>query len=210
MKIGSKHQSAEVRRQQIISAADLILIEAGTENFTIDQVAERAKIAKGTVYKYFQNKDELLAEIGIKSASLLLEAFQRSTEDHTNGVEQIRAICLASYQYHQTYPNYYELLSYIERPEFDININGYIKISQAIQRFCQDIIEEGQKRGEIRPDIDSNLAVRVLWASNMGVIQFAKTKQKLIEQMHSTTVEKMIDTFVAMVIHGIAGSEPAK
>ncbi len=49
-----------MRRQQILSAADLVLIDAGIEDFTIDQVAERANIAKGTIYKYFKSKDEIL------------------------------------------------------------------------------------------------------------------------------------------------------
>lgn len=203
MKVGSKHQSAEMRRQQILSAADLVLINVGIDDFTIDQVAERANIAKGTVYKYFKSKDEILAEVSVKGLSLLLEAFKRQTAEHTHGVEKMKAICLASYHYYQTYPTYYELLSYIERPEFQIDIQEYVKISHAIQGFCQDIFEEGQRKGEINPDLNSYLATRVIWASNFGVIQFVKTKQKLIENMPDISIDDMIDTYIQMTAGAI-------
>lgn len=198
MKTGSKHQSAEMRRQQIISAADLVLLEVGVDDFTIDQVAERAHIAKGTVYKYFTSKDEILAEVSIKGLSLLLEAFKHQTEKHTNGVDRMKAVCLASYLYYQMYPAYYELLSYIERPEFNIDVRAYVKISHTIQAFCQNIIEEGQAQGEINPNLNPYLVTRVIWASNFGVIQFAKTKKKLIEDMPDISIDDMIDTYIQM------------
>jgi AcrR family transcriptional regulator len=198
MKTGSKHQSAEMRRQQIVSAADLVLIEVGVDDFTIDQVADRANIAKGTVYKYFKSKDEILAAVSVKGLSLLLESFERQAAQHTHGVEKMKAICLASYHYYQTYPTYYELLSYIERPEFKIDVKEYVRISHAIQGFCQRVLEEGQHRGEINPSINPYLATRVMWASNFGVIQFAKTKKKLIENTPDISIDAMINTYIEM------------
>ena len=61
---GRKRETPELRKQQIIAAADLVLLEVGIERFTVDQVIEKAGIAKGTVYNYYKNKDEMLAELG--------------------------------------------------------------------------------------------------------------------------------------------------
>lgn len=193
-----------MRRQQILSAADLVLIDVGIEDFTIDQVAERANIAKGTVYKYFKSKDEILAEISIKAVGLLLQTFQQATANHTHSVEKLKAICWAAYDYYQTYSTYHDLLAHIERPDFNIDFQGYTKISQSIQEFCEDIIIEGQQKGEIKPSLNPELLVRVIWASNIGVIQFVQTKQKLIQNIHETSIDEMINISVRMMAEGIS------
>ncbi|MEM8966206.1 MAG: TetR/AcrR family transcriptional regulator [Bacteroidota bacterium] len=207
MKVGSKHQSAEMRRQQILSAADLVLIDVGVEDFTIDQVAERANIAKGTVYKYFKSKDEILAEISTKAIGLLLQIFQQATASHTHSVEKLKAICWAAYRYYQTHLAYHELLAYIERPDFNIDFQGYTKISQSIQEFCENIITEGQQKGEIKPSLNPELLVRVIWATNIGVIQFVQTKQKLIQNIHDTPIDEMVNISVQIMADGISATK---
>src|SRR5512147_1085226 len=54
---------ADARRNQILDAATQVFAEKGFHDATIRQVAKRAGIADGTIYLYFENKDELL--IGI-------------------------------------------------------------------------------------------------------------------------------------------------
>ena len=48
------------KRARIVEAATELFIEKGYRKATIDEVAERAGIAKGTVYLYFKNKVALL------------------------------------------------------------------------------------------------------------------------------------------------------
>lgn len=204
MKVGSKHQSAEMRRQQILSAADLVLIDMGIDDFTIDQVASKANISKGTVYKYFKSKDEILAEISTKAVSLLLQTFQQATANHTHSVEKLKAIYWAAYRYYQTHLSYHELLAHIERPEFNIKVHEYAKISQSIQDFCEEIIIEGQNKGEINPSLNPQLLVRVIWATNVGVIQFVQTKKKLIQNIHEMPMDEVINISVQMMANGIS------
>jgi TetR/AcrR family transcriptional regulator, transcriptional repressor for nem operon len=50
-----------VRREQILDAAERVLVERGLAAATMADVAEAAAVAKGTVYLYFESKTELLA-----------------------------------------------------------------------------------------------------------------------------------------------------
>jgi AcrR family transcriptional regulator len=50
----------EFRVREILAAARRVIATHGFQGATIDRVAEEAGIAKGTVYLYFGNKDELL------------------------------------------------------------------------------------------------------------------------------------------------------
>jgi TetR/AcrR family transcriptional repressor of nem operon len=50
-----------VRREQLLDAAERVLVERGLAATTVADVAEAAAVAKGTVYLYFESKAELLA-----------------------------------------------------------------------------------------------------------------------------------------------------
>jgi TetR/AcrR family transcriptional regulator, transcriptional repressor for nem operon len=56
-----RRQPPDVRREQILDAAERVLVERGLAATTMADVAEAAAVAKGTVYLYFTSKAELLA-----------------------------------------------------------------------------------------------------------------------------------------------------
>lgn len=51
------------REQAILDATEHLLLELGDEVITIEMIAERVGIAKGTIYKHFQSKDELILHV---------------------------------------------------------------------------------------------------------------------------------------------------
>lgn len=48
------------RRQQILNAAAKIFAEKGFQKATTREIADVAEISEGTIYNYFENKDDLL------------------------------------------------------------------------------------------------------------------------------------------------------
>jgi AcrR family transcriptional regulator len=52
----------QVMHDNLCEAAMRVITECGVDNMTMDKVAEAAGVAKGTIYNYFKNKDELLAK----------------------------------------------------------------------------------------------------------------------------------------------------
>ena len=58
----------DVRREQLLDAAERLLLEQGLRATTVAGVAQEAGVAKGTMYLYFPSRDELLA--GLRSRYL--------------------------------------------------------------------------------------------------------------------------------------------
>jgi TetR/AcrR family transcriptional regulator, transcriptional repressor for nem operon len=56
-----RRQPPDVRREQILDAAQQVLLRRGPAAATMAEVADAASLAKGTVYLYFASKAELLA-----------------------------------------------------------------------------------------------------------------------------------------------------
>jgi TetR/AcrR family transcriptional regulator, multidrug resistance operon repressor len=51
------------KREKILSAAEALLEERGLYGLSMKVLAERAGIAAGTIYRYFENKDALISEL---------------------------------------------------------------------------------------------------------------------------------------------------
>jgi TetR/AcrR family transcriptional repressor of nem operon len=56
-------QPPDVRREQLLDAAERLLLEQGLRATTVADVASEAGVAKGTMYLYFPSRDELLAAL---------------------------------------------------------------------------------------------------------------------------------------------------
>jgi AcrR family transcriptional regulator len=89
-----------VRRvHDILDAAIEVLVEDGAESFSSNRVAERAGISVGSVYKYFANKDLIIAGIverGLLGSDLVIrEGMRRAVDEdlHAVAVEVLTGLC---------------------------------------------------------------------------------------------------------------------
>lgn len=75
---GGKRDVNRKRRTQAIARAALVLfLEKGVEAVTIDDIAGEAEIAKGSFYRYFTDKTELVTAIFEPMASIVRDALAR-------------------------------------------------------------------------------------------------------------------------------------
>ncbi len=61
--LSRKERERIFKRQEIVSAARDVFASRGFSAATIDEIAERAEFGKGTLYSYFQSKDELFETV---------------------------------------------------------------------------------------------------------------------------------------------------
>lgn len=64
---------AEQRRRQIVESAYQVFAELGYERASVSDVAKRAGIGQGTIYRYFDSKRELLDHVVDYGFELLLD-----------------------------------------------------------------------------------------------------------------------------------------
>jgi len=61
--LSRRERERMLRRQAMLEAARAVFAEKGFANATIEEVAHRAEFGKGTVYNYFEKKEDLLFAI---------------------------------------------------------------------------------------------------------------------------------------------------
>ena len=55
--IERREREKERKRNTMLDAAESILMDRGLEHLSMDDVAEKAEVSKGSLYLYFQNKN---------------------------------------------------------------------------------------------------------------------------------------------------------
>ena len=68
------------RFERILKAAREVLIDAGFESFTFDEVSRRAEVPIGTLYQFFANKYVLICELDRQDTAANIEEIQRFSE----------------------------------------------------------------------------------------------------------------------------------
>lgn len=84
-----RRQPPDVRRDQLLDAAEEVLMTKGLAATTVADVAEEAGLAKGTVYLHFASKDELLAGLRARHLQRFAEALGPPEPDGRAAVEQL-------------------------------------------------------------------------------------------------------------------------
>jgi TetR/AcrR family transcriptional regulator, transcriptional repressor for nem operon len=156
-----RRQPPDVRREQILDAAERVLLRRGLTAATMADVAEAASVAKGTVYLYFDSKAQLLA--GLRAR--YFERFAAMLGDHPGAgrpgpgvAARIQRLVAASYDFalanHQLHHVLFHQAGFGERDAF-----------ARARAVMAELIEAGVKAGELdvaEPDLATDFLLHGL------------------------------------------------
>ena len=77
VKRATNDQQKEARREAILSAARALFLEAGFFDVNMASIAKRSGLAKGTVYLYFQTKEEIFLTLSTEEFETWLDMFDK-------------------------------------------------------------------------------------------------------------------------------------
>ena len=79
-----------LQRQEILAVALTLFSEKGYHNVSMQEVAGKAEFAIGTLYKFFQNKEDLYRVLVLEECEKFYDAFDRALEAPGDEVEKLR------------------------------------------------------------------------------------------------------------------------
>lgn len=105
------------RRRQILDVAVELFASRGFSDTELDAVAERARIAKGTIYRYFRNKTTLFLATVDDGMQRLLASIEAARPREGDGLATLVAAIRAYLVFFDRNPGYVELFMQ-ERAQF--------------------------------------------------------------------------------------------
>jgi len=173
------------RAEEILSAAQKVMLEKGYNGATMDEIAAEAGLTKPTLYQYFKTKDELfvqLVEPLIQSMALKLESIRVHLEEnkYTAGREIIRDVFDVYYVTFEENPDLFKLFNIFL--QFGILYNMNKDSSVLIKLWGNKCFKEGNnivslsvKQGFFK-ETDIYHSTDFVWGSFWGIVQVEQNK----------------------------------
>lgn len=146
----------EQRRQVFMRAGEYLFGEKGYNATTMEDIARRAEFATGTIYRYFNSKEELYSQILNNKLDELFKLIEEKDDPTLPARERLRHYIMARFTFcrtHQSFLQIYtnEVLSPTAQLTAKLNTSSLEKHQKCVQRLTR-IFQDGVKSGEFKPN----------------------------------------------------------
>ncbi|MBZ4318731.1 TetR/AcrR family transcriptional regulator [Streptomyces huiliensis] len=154
-------------RRRLFEAAVTLIAEQGFSSTTVDEIAERAGVAKGTVYYNFASKTVLFEELLREGIELLTLSLRQAADDTAarggDRVDALDAMVRAGLDFIARYPALTQL--YVAEL-WRTNRAWQSTLTQVRQRaiaVIEGVLAQAVAEGELSPEIDVPLTASALF-----------------------------------------------
>lgn len=157
---------AHEKRQRILDAALRVFAEHGFYNAKVSEVAREAGVADGTIYLYFKDKDDLLISLFEDRMDYMVRRLNDELTRTSGSVaSRIRRLIHMHLNLATEAPDLAEFIT-VELRQSAKFVKEYENPKfQEYLTILRDLVEEGQRNGEIRPGLDSRIVVRAIFGA---------------------------------------------
>lgn len=187
----------EYRIQSIQDAAMRVIARKGMAAATMQEIAEEAGVAKGTIYLYFRDRDELVERTFETAITQLLARIEEAMDRAGTFEEKLRAAMTAKFAFFRENREFFRLYITLRVPE------GNPQQQRRQKRTCQtqysdalnrlsSMMAEAMDRGEIRRLDPHRLALFIVEGSNAIVVERVMEENGPSEEADVAFVTEMI------------------
>jgi AcrR family transcriptional regulator len=199
-----QQKTREQRRRQILETAFEIFSKKGYNATKVSDIAERAGVSQGTIYWYFDSKEDLLTQSLLSFFDQMSQGMIESLEQFPSATQKLRSLA--------------DILdSFIKSAEglFIIFLEFWASSSQREQvgkiwtdilvqykDFLSNIIHEGIQNGEFKP-VDADGLVWAVMATYDGLAAY----DMFIQGLNISNISR---TFIDTILDGLLIDNPGE
>ena len=159
-------------RERLIAAAERLFGERGPDGVTMRQLATELGVSPMTPYRYFKDKDAILAAVRASGFARFATVLEEATAGVTDPREQSEATGRAYVRFALGHPDAYRLMFDFAQPnetEYPDLVEASARARTMMARHAQALVASGEARG------DPMMIAHMLWAALHGglVLQMA-------------------------------------
>lgn len=215
IRISRKEREKRQRRESIIDAAEEIILERGFDAATMDEIAERSEVSKGTLYLYFENKTALYLAICERGSQKLNDLFGEVLATDRSGLEMIHSLGEAYLTFVRERPLYFQAFSHYESIQDEDFLTENPIAKQCEEHAKQSLtyiircLQVGMQDGSIDDSYDPKELALLVWSCSRGVVQMTQLCSRkhhfaLIEDMN-VDLNALIPLLLRVLENGMQG-----
>ena len=186
---------SEKTRKRIIAHGERVFRERGFRKVTVEELCADLGMSKRTFYRYFQDRDALVVAVVVER----VESHVPAILENLTSSEPVDVILR----------RHFDLLIHniLSNVPMQMMVDVQILMRELWDRIDQfrsgavgiitELLRRGQKEGSIRPDIDPNVAGKLI----QGILTNVAHPQFMAEQ--GLSFDQLITTFKGLLLQGV-------
>lgn len=196
------------QRQRILDAARGVFFRDGFMQANLDEVAGLAGVAKGTLYRYFENKADLYVAILAENGQVFEDRMREAGETEGTAADRLRAISRFYYAHWTQHREYFQIFWALENQNVigDLPaelVEDVTELWEQCLRILETVIRAGVDAGEFGA-CDPWEVANILWTAANGLIQTELVAPR--RTLRDKPLERVFDDMVELFVRGLGGS----
>jgi len=209
-----KERERTERRETIIDAAEEVINDKGFDAATVDEIAERAELGKGTLYLYVKSKASIYLAISERGSKILNSEMAKIITLDLTGLEMLRKLGEKYLKFIQANPIYFNAFAFYENM-MDQEKLAESEIAQNCEKHAREAmtyivrsLQIGMQDGSVDSSYDPKELGVIIWGASKGIVQMAFLKNKghyykMLDEV-DFSLESLIVSFIELIGSGIS------
>ena len=167
LEVSRRERKKEATRRRIFKVAVKLFRDRGFEATTIDEITEKADVAKGTFFNYFPRKEAVLgylSEVWIAEAEENAEAILTAKKSAREKLVELLSGLAAQYEEDRDL-SWFVIMEWLKRA-----FTGTEDVHARWHTLIVRVVEQGQATGELKRSVNPHRAEFVLGSVYMGTL----------------------------------------
>ena len=166
-----KEREKEHRKEEILDAAQKVFFEKELTTATMDEIAEKAELSKGTLYLYYKSKEDMYLGVLMRGMEELHTEYERIGLSDISTVEKLEKLKASYIDYFYKNRKFFRMTNFLQSPHFHKQVSDEMKQScdtegQKVWNIIDSVLQHGVEEGVLRPDFNPIELGVIIW-SNM-------------------------------------------
>jgi TetR/AcrR family fatty acid metabolism transcriptional regulator len=162
-------RGASDKRERILRAAIRVFARKGFYATRVAEIAKAARVADGTIYLYFKNKDDVLISIFEDRITKLIAFLRAEVEKDAPWDERFRRVIELQLGLLEGQRDLAEVITVNLRQSSRLLKQYATPLFTRYLEVIASLIAEGQREGLVRTDVHPRVVARALWGALDGI-----------------------------------------
>jgi AcrR family transcriptional regulator len=201
-----KEREKEMRQQQILNAAKKVFSAKGFRGATMEDIAREAELSPGTLYTYFNKKEDLYASLNVTILERMIQKQEvlRGRRD-LDSAGKVRALMDIFLEVYESEPLIFTSLFNLQSSGdyWNLSKEVFSKINELTEKSVKSsagILEECLERKDI-VEYHPMVLTDIIWALFAGLVLWEESKRR--SDPKKDFLRKTAESAMEIFLHGV-------
>ncbi|MEN8182564.1 MAG: TetR/AcrR family transcriptional regulator [Myxococcota bacterium] len=203
---GGRERKKALFRQRILEAAREVFFRDGFITANLDEVAQIAGVAKGTLYRYFDNKGELYVAVLSHNGEIFESRMREAALARSSPADQLRSVGRFYFEHWTRNREYFQIFWALDNQAVIGElppgvVEEVTRLWENCLRILADVIERGVKDGHFAA-CDPWEVANILWTVANGLIQTEHVAPR--RELRRRSLDQVFADMIEIFLRGLA------